>query len=108
MTTLPAWLQAVYIVLLVTGSLAGWAFVIRYMVTYRWWTTELGRHLITFSACVAAFESYYLLILIWPGLPGRTAIRTCLFVLLTVAVVWRWWMFERIRWQTRKDRKGTT
>lgn len=97
MTTLPTWLQVVYYVLLATGALAGWAFVIRYMIAFRWFTTELGRHLVTFSSCLAGFETYYLLVLIWPNLPGKTAIRTCLFVILTAAVVWRLWMFERIR-----------
>lgn len=108
MTTLPAGLSAVYIALLITGVLAGWTFVIRYMVIYKWYSTELGIHLITFSSCLAAFESYYLLILIWPELPGRTGIRTGLFVLLTAAIVWRWWMFERIRWQSRKKKNQGT
>lgn len=97
MTTLPTWLQVVYFALLAAGVLAGWAFVYRYMRTYRWWKTELGRHLITFSSCLAAFETYYLLVLIFPDLPGKTAIRTALFVVLTAAIVWRLWMFERIR-----------
>lgn len=103
MTALPAWLQAVYIALLITGVLAGWTFVIRYMLAFRWWSTELGRHLITFSSCLALFETYYLLVLAWPGLPGRTAIRTGLFVLLTVAIVWRLVMFERLRRQPKGD-----
>lgn len=104
MTTLPTWLQVVYLVLLVTGALAGWVFVGRYMQTYRWFSTELGRHLITFSSCLAAFESYYVLALIFPNLPGKTAIRTGLFIVLTVAIVWRLVMFERLRRATK--RKG--
>jgi hypothetical protein len=107
MTTLPAWLQAVYIALLVTCSLAGWGFVIRYMAIYKWWKTEYGRHLITFTACLSALFSFYLLALVWPGMPGRTAIRTALFFLLTAAMVWRVVMFERIRWQARRESKGT-
>jgi hypothetical protein len=102
MTTLPTWLQVVYFVLLVVGVLAGWTFVIRYMVSFRWWSTELGRHLVTFSSCLAAFETYYLLVLAWPDLPGKTAIRTVLFVVLTGLVVWRLVMFERYRRQGMK------
>jgi hypothetical protein len=97
MTALPTWLQVVYYFLLGVGALAGWGFVIRYMMTFKWYTTELGRHLITFSTCVSAWFLYFLIILIWPDLPGKTAIRTILFVALDFAIVWRLVMFERLR-----------
>lgn len=97
MTTLPTWLQVVYLVLLGTGALAGWAFVIRYMITYKWWSTELGRHLVVFSSVVSSWFTYFLIVVIWPDLPGKTAIRTILFVVLVAATVWRFWMFERLR-----------
>jgi hypothetical protein len=97
MTTLPTWLRVAYFALLGTGALAGWAFVVRYMATYKWWSTELGRHLVVFSADVSAWFTFFLAVLIWPEFPGKTAIQSVLFVVLVAAVVWRFVMFERLR-----------
>jgi len=102
MTTLPTWLQVVYFALLGTGALAGWAFVVRYVTTYRWWSTELGTHLVVFSSVVSLWFTYFLIVVIWPDFPGKTAIRTALFVVLVVAVVWRFVMFERLRRKTKE------
>ncbi|MGW3992344.1 putative phage holin [Amycolatopsis sp. NPDC004772] len=97
MTTLPAWLRGVYIGLLSFGALGSWLFVVRYMISFKWWSTELGRHMITFSANVGAWFTYFLAVIIWPDLPGKTAIRTVLFIVLVFAVWWRVVMFERLR-----------
>lgn len=101
MTTLPVWLR---VALFAFGALGSWLFIYRYMRTYRWWTTELGRHMIAFSAVVGAWFTYIPFILLWPDFPGRAAIGTVLLVVLVFTVWWRVWMFERLRGKLR--RKG--
>jgi hypothetical protein len=102
MTGLPEWLRTVYTVLLLIGVAASWGFVARYTTTYRWWKDVMGVHLITFSTIVGLFFSYFAVLVIWPGLPGKTAIRTVLFIALTATIVWRLFIFERVRHQDRK------
>jgi hypothetical protein len=104
--TLPTWLRVAYYALLVLGAVAGWTFILRYVTTYRWWSTELGRHLVTFSGCLAAFETYYFAALIWPHFPGKEFLRAVLFLILTAAVLWRLVMFERLHRHNRD--KGIT
>lgn len=94
---IPTWLKVVYYALIGIGAAAEWTFIIRYTSTYRWWKTELGRHLITFSACLASFETSYVVTILWPHYPGREIVQLALFTLLTAAIVWRLVMFERIR-----------
>ncbi|OLE27966.1 MAG: hypothetical protein AUG44_08740 [Actinobacteria bacterium 13_1_20CM_3_71_11] len=97
-------LRVVFEVLLVVGALASWGFVIRYTATYRWWETEIGRHLISWSSVVGAFLTYYVLVFIWPTIPGRMWIRLFLFVALIAVIVWRLVMFERLRWRSKKEK----
>lgn len=103
---LPTWQRWVNDALLLAGVLASWGFIARYTQTYRWWRTDLGAHLVTFSACVGAFYTYFAVVLIWPGLPGKAIIRTVLFVALTAAMVWRWAIFEQVRRQTKRDKES--
>jgi len=51
---------------------------------------------------VSLWFTYFLIVVIWPDFPGKTAIRTALFVVLVVAVVWRFVMFERLRRKTKE------
>lgn len=89
-------------VMLVLGAVCSWVFIARYMTAYRWWETEFGPHIIAWSSIVGGFYTYYAVVVIWPQLPGRALIRLVLFALMTVAIIWRLAMFERVRWQSRK------
>lgn len=85
------------LVLLAIGLLGCWAFVYRYVRTYKWWNNEFGRHLIAFSSCLGAFLTFYAVMAVWPELPGRGAIRLVLFTALVAVIVWRLVLFERIK-----------
>jgi hypothetical protein len=104
MTVVPAWIRVVYIALLVIGIVSGAAFVVRYMTTYRWWASELGRHLVGFTSALTLVLGVSFLSWAWPMLPGRVYIGMSLFTLLIAALVWRWFMFERLRRKDRRDR----
>jgi hypothetical protein len=98
--------NVVYWILLVVGTAASWGFVGYYATTYRWWLTEIGRHLITMSSIVGAFYLYFLVFLVWPALPGRAVIRFALFVALTATLVWRLAVFSRHRLAERTERQN--
>src|SRR2546423_726766 len=105
MSTLPVWLR---VALFTFGATGSWFFIYRYMRTYRWWSTALGRHMIAFSAIVGAWFTYIPIVLIWPQIPGRNAIGTVLIVVLVLTVWWRVWMFERLRRAVRKENRTVT
>lgn len=93
-------------VLLGVGSVGCWWFIARYTSLYKWWRNDFGRHLIALSSCLGLFYTYYVAVVIWPDLPGRTAIRLALFVALTGTIMWRVIIFERVARLERLDRKA--
>lgn len=105
-STYPLGWQIYALVLLTVGIIGCWAFVYRYARTYRWWTNEFGRHLIAFSACLGLFLTFYAVITAYPRLPGAAAIRLTLFTVLVAVIVWRLWLFERIRRAEEKQDHG--
>lgn len=106
MNGLPLWQWIVNVGMLLVGGAAGSWFIARYAMTYRWWKNEWGRHIITFSGCVTLFYLYFILVVIWPNLPGKALIRSVLFLCLTLAIVWRAAMFERTRHKTRTAQRS--
>lgn len=102
MTGVPEWLRVVYIAQLLLGTVGCWFFVARYSTTYSWWKNELGSHLVVMSSCVGLWYTYFLIAVIWTNLPGKTLVRTLLFLALTAAVLWRVVIFERVRKTDKK------
>ena len=81
------------------------AFIVRYSMTNRWWKNVFGRHLISMSASLGALGLFSLLVLVWPGMPGRGVIRMVLFTLLALTVVWRVVVFERYQRARKRERE---
>jgi membrane protein implicated in regulation of membrane protease activity len=105
--TLPTWAQVAYEVFLLIGAVACWGLLIRYGGGFRWWKNYPGRDLVATSFVLGMFYTYYAAFTIWPDLPWKIPIRTALFAILTIILVWRWATFERLRHETRKaNRKG--
>ena len=103
LSALPPGLKYYTLALLVIACAGCWLFVVLYHRAYKWWNNEFGRHLVSFSACLGLFLTYYLVLAFWPGMPWRTGIRTGLFTLLTAAVVWRLVLFGRVNLAQRRE-----
>lgn len=103
LAALPPWLRLYTLALLVVCTVGCWAFVVLYHRAYRWWTNDFGRHLVAFSACLGLFLTYYLVLAFWPEMPARVGIRTGLFTLLTVVVVWRLVLFGRVHLAQQRE-----
>lgn len=93
---LPAWLQVYTLALLAASTLGCWLFVFLYHRAYRWWRNEFGRHLVAFSASLGLFLTYYCVLAVWPSMPWRVGIRTALFTLFALVIVWRLVLFGRV------------
>ncbi len=85
------------------GWLAVVWFLLRYMATAPWYRSDIGRHLVTFTACVGGFFTLYLALGIWPDMPAAGPLRIILLVGIVAVSVWRAVLFEAYR---RRDRRG--
>lgn len=101
-SALPIGLRIYTLALLVVCVAACWAFVALYSKSFPWWRNQFGSHLVAFSTCLGLFLSYYLVLAFWPQMPWRVGIRTALFTLLTVVIVWRLVLFWRINRDERR------
>lgn len=79
----------------------GWLSVVVFLVWYTrvepWFSTDVGRHLVSFSASVGAFFTLYLLLALFPDLPGKGAIRFVLLIAIVANCVWRLVLFAHYR-----------
>lgn len=104
------WNLVAYLVLGV-GWVAVVYFLAAYMSTHAWAATEVGRHLVAMTASVGGFFTLYLLLAVFPSLPGKGAIRIVLLVALVSTCVWRAVLFTRYLRRGSDDpddRKGVT
>lgn len=95
--------QIYALVMLGVGIVGCWAFVYRYVRTYRWWRNEFGRHLVAFSASLGLLLTYVGVLWVYPDLPGRNVIRLVLFSSLIAVIVWRLVLFERVKRAEKRE-----
>ena len=108
LSALPPGLKLYTLALLVISCAGCWLFVVLYHRAYKWWNNEFGRHLVTFSASLGLFLTYYLVLAFWPTMPDglRLWLRTSLFTLLTAVIVWRLVLFGRVNLAQRREDSG--
>jgi hypothetical protein len=92
--TQPSWLSVLTGILLGVTALASGGFVYRYWRRYKWWKTDIGRDLITFSSCLALFCAYGAVAVVWPDIPGRALVRAAVIVVIATLSALRFVMFE--------------
>lgn len=79
------------------GWLATVIFVVWYVRTEPWYNSEVGKHLVSFSCSVGAFFTLYLILAIFPDMPGKGIVRLVLLVALVANCVWRLVIFAKHR-----------
>lgn len=81
------------------GAVAATVFVVAYQLTARWWRSEEGRHMMSFTTVIAVALDYaswrVLTAQPWPYPPAVDAIRTGIFCAIAVLMVWRCWILGR-------------
>lgn len=84
---------------LYVGTLAAFAFVASYQLFARWWASEEGRHMMSFTTVLALALGYFSYrTLTTPALPlprGTELARTLIFNAIAWVLVWRCWLLGR-------------
>lgn len=92
---------------LIGGGAAATVFVVLYHLSARWWTSEEGWHLMSFTGAIAAVEDYTAIrtLTVTPRPISLTVdiSRLVIFGLVGGLLVWRLWMLYRI--QVRSSRR---
>lgn len=97
-------MQALYLFLLSIGVLSGSYTIAIYLFTQKKpWHNPIGQMLLSMSVAVLAFYVFYLLVTIWPGIPGKPYFRLGLFVISTGVIVWRAVIYTRLIRLIRRD-----
>lgn len=96
------------IILVSIAFICDTGFVLRYTTNFRWWKSAIGSQFVAMAACLGALYGFSLLVRIYPTLPGRMYVSLGLFFILTCVTAWRWFVFEKIIRQLRKDRADKT
>lgn len=101
----PAWRAIAYAVLGL-GWLSVVVFLVLYCGTRPWFRSEMGRHLVAFTACVGGFFTLYLALGIWPDLPFAGALRITLLFAIVAVCVWRLVLYLRTVLAGWRGRRG--
>lgn len=94
--SLPAWMSAIAYAILALGVFFGVGFIVDY-VTHTMHIDEIGRHMVAMTANVVAFFVLYLLLAVWPDLPGRGGVRFALLIAIVINMGWRWRLYRKGR-----------
>lgn len=105
LASLPGFFRGLVYVLLGEGIVACWAFVALYSFNHKWWHNDIGRHLVALSACLGALLTFYGLLVFWPDMPGKDAVRMVLFVSLIIVINQRLWVFGRYDLAKKREQK---
>jgi len=76
------WAQVVNATASGVVAVAAAVFVVTYWVRARWWESETGRHVMTFSAAVGLLGAYTVAVTLWPHGVAATVLRVVRVVLL--------------------------
>jgi len=93
-----------YKIVLCLTAPAAIGFPIWYHLRLRWQDSEMGKHVMGYSAVVGLLYLTSLLRLFFPGMPLQRGITITLAVLMLVVVWWRVVVFVHIYRQTRQER----
>lgn len=91
---------------LLAGGAAATLFVILYHLSARWWTSEEGRHLMSFTGVMAVVLDFVAIRTLTVSSPHVSLaieiIRLVIYGLVGGLLVWRLWMLYRIQIRPRR------
>lgn len=98
-----------YTTLLILGSLCSFGVVGVYVRGQRkWWSNDIGKIIITLSLVDGLFYLWYIIVSLYPQIPGRNTIRLILFTIMTVAIVYRFFTMVRLARIVKRDKEGVS
>lgn len=102
--TLPGWAAGIAYAILGLGVFFGVGFIVDYLV-HTHHIDEIGRHMVAMSANVVAFFVLYLLLAVYPNLPGSSYVKIALLVAIVANCGRRWWLYRRTRRETQQEER---
>lgn len=107
-------IQTIGTFLVALSAALAWAVCVLYHLSARWWVSEVGRHVMTFTGILAAVLTLWTAGALWSdgGAAWRVA-RLVAFTGVPVCLAWRLWILYRLqirpelRREKTRSRKGT-
>lgn len=91
-------MQEIGTALVVLSAVLAWTFVASYHLSARWWTSEAGRHLMTFTAVLAVVLTLWSVGALTTTKGTWWAVaRLVAFTGVPVSLGWRAWMLWRMQ-----------
>lgn len=77
-----------------------------YIKTQRtWYRNDFGKIIVTLSLCEGIFFSWYILVILWPEIPGRNIVRNILFASLVLVTGYRFFTMLRLNRIIKRDKE---
>lgn len=101
-------IQTVGTVLVVVSAVLAWAVCVLYHLSARWWESEAGQHVMTFTAVLAVVLTLWAVGALTPATKGTwwQVLRLVAFTGVPISLGWRLWMVFRL--QIRPGLRGST
>ena len=94
-------IQTIGTIGLAVGAVAATAFVVLYHLAARWWKSEEGWHLMSFTAALAAVFDWLVVRTLTvdprPMSIGTGLIRASIYCTVAALLVWRLWLLYRLQ-----------
>lgn len=92
-------IQTIGTALVVVSAVLAWAVCVTYHLSARWWDSEAGRHLMTFTAVLAVVLTLWSVGALTPATKGTwwQIVRLVAFTGVPVSLGWRLWMVYRLQ-----------
>lgn len=92
-------IKVVGIALVMVSAVLAWAFCVGYHLSARWWRSEAGRHVMTFTAALGVVLSLWSVgALLSPERgPWWDVVRLIAFTGVPASLAWRLWMLWRLQ-----------
>lgn len=85
------------------GAAGALASVVWYFVRARWWRTEMGRHLMSYTSVIALLLALLVLRKVVGDYPGRAAVSTVALAALDYVIWRRLWLLVRALGRRRDE-----
>lgn len=104
--SLTGWPRVFWHILCGLAFVGAWLFPLMYLHENKWRSTEMGRHVMTFSIAVAHAITAYLTRLMFGEYPGRAFVMFSALMMLIIATWWRSIIYIRMRRRERRRNAG--
>lgn len=102
-------IQTIGIALVIISAVLAWAVCIAYHLSARWWESEVGRHVMTFTGVLAVVLSLWSVGALLSPTRGAwwDVVRLVAFTGVPISLGWRLWMVYRLQIRPRGKKEQT-